>query len=199
MPLSDRQLLKRIPSDPDALDVFYRRHVAAVTRFVARRTAGPEDLADIIAEVFVTVIESAPKFDGRREGALPWLFGIAVNKSRELDRARGRAGELALKLHGRGELPQEEYALLEERIDAELITSAVRSALDDLPARDRALLELVALDEMSPRDAAALLGMKAATVRMRLTRIRRRLRAELAENRSPVSTHGTSRMQGEMR
>jgi hypothetical protein len=51
-----------ITSDPDAFDRFYRRHVEAVQRFVARRVDDPYLAADLTADVFVAAIESAGSY-----------------------------------------------------------------------------------------------------------------------------------------
>lgn len=48
-----------IATDPVAFEAFYRRHVEAVTRFLARRVDAPHTVADLVAEVFVAVLDSA--------------------------------------------------------------------------------------------------------------------------------------------
>jgi DNA-directed RNA polymerase specialized sigma24 family protein len=50
-----------IASDPDAFERFYREHVDAVQRFVARRVDDPYAAADLTADVFVAAIESAAR------------------------------------------------------------------------------------------------------------------------------------------
>ena len=53
------------------------------------------------------------------------------------------------------------------------------AALDALPEGERAVFELTALDELTPRQAAAALGIRPVTARVRLHRARAALRAEL--------------------
>jgi len=55
-----------IAVDPDALDRFYREHVDAVERFVARRVGDPYAVADLTADVFLAAIEAAGSYSGRR-------------------------------------------------------------------------------------------------------------------------------------
>ncbi len=71
--------LSKIARDPDALEAFYRRHVALVTRFVARRVADPHMIADLTAEVFLAVISSAHTYRPGRGPQAAWLYGIARN------------------------------------------------------------------------------------------------------------------------
>ena len=68
------QELAEITSDPDAFESFYRQHVEAVQRFVARRVADPYLVADLTAGVFVAVIESAGLLPAQPRGA----GGVAV-------------------------------------------------------------------------------------------------------------------------
>ncbi len=51
--------------------------------------------------------------------------------------------------------------------------------MDCLPDAERAVLELVAIDELSVAEAAAAAGVRSGTARVRLHRARRKLRAEL--------------------
>lgn len=58
------------------------------------------------------------------------------------------------------------------------------AALADLPEPDRELLTLIGWEELAPSEAAQALGITPATVRVRLHRARRRLRARLGERRA---------------
>src|SRR5918998_5658820 len=69
--------LTGIRTDPDALEAFYREHVEAVQRFVARRVASPELAADLTADVFVAAIESADRYRDERGSPAARLYGIA--------------------------------------------------------------------------------------------------------------------------
>jgi RNA polymerase sigma-70 factor (ECF subfamily) len=55
----------------------------------------------------------------------------------------------------------------------------LREALTRVPERDREVLLLSAWEDLTPAQIAAVTGLRRATVRTRLHRARRRLRAEL--------------------
>jgi DNA-directed RNA polymerase specialized sigma24 family protein len=55
--------VRRISTDPAALEAFYRAHVDAVERFVVRRVSEPHRAADLTAEVFLAAIEAADGTD----------------------------------------------------------------------------------------------------------------------------------------
>jgi DNA-directed RNA polymerase specialized sigma24 family protein len=65
--------------DPAAFEEFHRRHVDGVTRFVARRITDPHLVADITAEIFVAMLDSADSYRPGRGSETAWLYGIARN------------------------------------------------------------------------------------------------------------------------
>jgi RNA polymerase sigma factor (sigma-70 family) len=165
--------LSRIASDPDAFEVFYRKHVGLVTRFVARRVADPQEVADLTSEVFLAVISSAHSYRPHQGQQLAWLYGIARNVIAGQRRRAAHQMRAAGRMAGRRLLDDDDIARLEERIDAESPGRAAYLALARLPEDERAVLELVAIDGLPVKDAAAALGIRPGTARVRLHRARR--------------------------
>jgi len=165
--------LARIGHDPDALEAFYTEHVTAVTRFVARRVADPHTVADLTAEVFLAVIDSAHSYRPSRGTQLAWLYGIARNVIAGERRRAATELRAASRVAGRRLLDDDDIARLEERIDAESAGRAACRALAGLPPDERAVLEMVAVDGLAVTDAAAALGIRPGTARVRLHRARR--------------------------
>ena len=183
MPTEQREAgdLTLISHDPAAFEVFYRRHVVSVTRFVARRVADPHTVADLTAEVFLAVIGSAHSYRANRGTQLGWLYGIARNviagERRRAAHERRTAGRIA----GHRLLDADDIARLEERIDAESSARRLYAALGQLRAGDRSVLELVAVDGLAVKEAAAALGIGPGAARVRLHRARRAAREILAQ------------------
>lgn len=176
---SDALLLARVP-EPDAVAALYERHVDAVYRFAARRCRDPEDVADLVAIVFMEMFAAARGYDHRRGSARAWLLGIAVRCLADQQRAGYRQAELWQRLRGRPELQQDEYEIVAEEIDAARAAPAVRRALsEELTDEEREIFLLVAMDGLSVVGAARALGVRAGTARMRLARARRKLRPVL--------------------
>ena len=69
----------RIGHDPDAFASFYREHVTAVPRFVARRVTDPHTVADLTAEVFLAVIGSAHTYRPGRGTRVAWRSSWGMN------------------------------------------------------------------------------------------------------------------------
>ncbi|MFD0883940.1 RNA polymerase sigma factor [Streptosporangium algeriense] len=165
-----------ISTDPEAFEAFYRRHVEAVTRFMARRVDDPHTVADLVAEVFVAVLDSAHTYRPGLGSEIGWLYGVARNT---LSAERRRtASELRLtgRISGRRLLDADDLLRLEERLDAESPARRAFAAMADLPESERAVLELVVVDQLSIPEAATALGIRQGTARVRLYRARRALR-----------------------
>lgn len=174
-----------IDRDPDAFEAFYREHLEAVRRFVARRVTDPHLAADLTADVFLAAIEAASSYRPERGTPAGWLIGVARNVVADEFRRQSRQKQLHRRLSGRRFLDADALGRMEERIDAERETRRLYAALSKLNEPDRALLELVAVDGLSVTDAAAVLGVKPATARVRLHRSRRLVQSHLQQTLGP--------------
>jgi RNA polymerase sigma factor (sigma-70 family) len=155
----------------DEIDTLYRDHRAAILGYLVRRTAAPEDAADLLAEVFIVAIRRPDQVPSDSSARL-WLFGVArhvlANHHRGLRRRDAAVDRLAdaLRVQAAAQAPAPATAAAMD----------VRAELRKLPAIDRELLTLVAWDGLTPAEAACVLELNPATARTRLMRARRRLR-----------------------
>jgi RNA polymerase sigma factor (sigma-70 family) len=188
---SDEELLTRCAVDPPAFEELYRRHAGRVVGFAVRRCARPSEVHDLVAAVWLEVIAGAERFDPKRGRAVPWILGIASNLSASEVRRRSREREALLRLGGRRVLDDDDLSRLEREIDAAAVSPQLREALSLLPGGERAVIELVALDGLTPGEAARALGIVPAAARMRLARARRKLRRVmgLKDGRAGSSTY----------
>lgn len=178
---SDEELLAAATTDKAAFLEFYDRHVEQVIAFGVRRLGDSDQVADLVAEVFLAVLRSAGSYDPRRGTARAWLYGIAANVvAGGRRRAAKEAGAYA-QLSGRRLLEPDDYAELDSRLDAASAARRLSEAMARVPRADRVVLELVALDQLTVTEAAAALGIRPGAARSRLARARRRLRADLTD------------------
>ncbi|MEU6145873.1 sigma-70 family RNA polymerase sigma factor [Streptomyces sp. NPDC047081] len=162
--------------DPAGFSAFYQENFEAVLTFVTRRTSDPHVAADLTADVFVAALEAADHYDAGRGTPIAWLYGIARNVVASHGRGTVRELGAVARLKGRRLLDTEDIAALEERIDAERAVRELAERHSALSEPLRAVLDLVAVDGLTPREAAQVLGISQATVRVRLHRARRVLR-----------------------
>ena len=169
----------RIGTDPEAFEAFYLEHLGYVSRYVVLRTTDPHTAADLTAEIFSRVIEAAGSY--RRSCGPPraWLTGIARNVVRDHARSSARQDAAYGRLGGRRLLDEDATERLVERIDAHAPGRELLAHVAGLPAGQRELVELVAVDELPLVEAAKVLGISAGTARVRWHRARRALREVL--------------------
>jgi RNA polymerase sigma-70 factor (ECF subfamily) len=171
--------LRWIATDPEIFEAFYREHVNAIQGFVARRVGDRERAADLTAEVFLAAIGAAHRYRPARGAPKAWLYGIARTVVATDRRRIGREQAREQRLRAGALLDEDDAAQIEARIEAGAKLRHLYEAMDRLSEPERAILELVALDELSLTEAAAATGVRPVTARVRLHRARRRLRAEL--------------------
>ncbi len=167
--------VRSIGTDPVAFTAFYRAHVDEVTRFVARRVADPQLVADLTAEVFLAAIEAAGRFRGSFGGPRTWLYGIARNVIAAEFRRSAREQRAESLIAGRRLLDADDVDRLMDKIDAFRQVRELHELLQALPEGERAVLELVAVDGLTVGEAAAVLNIRQVTARVRLHRARRAL------------------------
>ena len=159
-------------------EAVYRANVAGVTAFFARRCGEPQAVADLTSETFVEAIGSLRSFDPGRGSARAWLFGIARHVYAQHCQRTANGSHALAALAGHRELDEDEVEELAGRIDDQQTGRALLERLHSLPELERAALELVDLDGLAPREAAAVLNVSRGALRVRLFRARNRLRKE---------------------
>ncbi len=196
-------------------ELLYAKHAPAVKAYVLRRSAA-STADDVVAEVFVVCwrrfeevpvdplpwllgvarrVLSTQRRGERRRGALherlagqaggsmvdaPEFVGAALTDFAKQTSA-DIAGDLAGELASASRYP-------EEGLLAGVGDPALAAALACLNDADRDLLLLIAWEALSPAEAAAVLGIKPATARVRLLRARRRLTQALSHEHSDPTT-----------
>ena len=106
--LTDEQLVIRIRrKNAEAVDELYKRYSRKLYIFFKNimRSSSPEDL---VHDVFIKVIENAPKFNPKKASFKTWMFTIARNLSIDKVRREKKMSVVSLdkKTSGsRGEIP----------------------------------------------------------------------------------------------
>jgi RNA polymerase sigma factor (sigma-70 family) len=158
---------------PDAFVSVVRRHEASIHGYLARR-AGRQAADDLLAEVWLRAFAARGGYDTGYADARPWLYGIARNVLREHWRASRGTESAAV-----GEMRVDPWDGIDDRLDSASRAEAVIAAVRALPAVELEVLLLVAWDQLTPADAAKVLGIPQGTARSRLHRARATLRLAL--------------------
>jgi RNA polymerase sigma-70 factor, ECF subfamily len=162
-------------------------HAQRIYRYCFRRTADRELAEDLTSIVFLEAWRSRGKVGVPVEAELPWLYGVAANVLRNQRRKQRRYRAALARLPR----PRDEADLAQDAVDR--LADQERMALlverlGTLPRIEQDVLSLCAWEDLSPKEAAAALGVPEATIRTRLHRARKRLRAiDEANGCSPLA------------
>jgi RNA polymerase sigma-70 factor (ECF subfamily) len=199
-PDTDLLLERAAEGDARARQQLLARHRDRLRKMVAyhmdRRLAARVDPSDVVQEALA---EAAQRLDDYlRERPLPfypWLRQLAWDRLVEEYRRHVAAGKRSVRREEPDvlDLPDESAVELAGRLldlgsspSAHLLRDElrrrVREALGRLPARDREVLELRHLEQLSTRDTAAVLGISEGAVKTRHLRALQRLRRFLGED-----------------
>jgi RNA polymerase sigma factor (sigma-70 family) len=165
----------------------YRANAGAITEYFARRCTDPHTVADLVSDTFVQAIKSFGTFDPRRGTARAWVFGIARRVFATYCETINHQQDKARRLGSRRELDADEVGELIHRIDAERRGRHLLTELEALPELDRALVEMVDLAGLQPKEAASALGISRGAARTRLMRARARLRKTIQDSTQEMS------------
>jgi RNA polymerase sigma-70 factor (ECF subfamily) len=171
------------PTSPlEEFEHLYLRNVDVLMGYFARRCRDPQTVADLTSETFVRAVHGFAGFDPRRGSDRAWLFGIAGHVFAYHCGQSAGGRDAASRLGGHRPLDEDDIEELAERIDAERGGAALMRRCEQLPAVERAAVELVDLDGLTPKEAALALGVSRVAFRKRLSRARSGLRKEYRNN-----------------
>lgn len=178
-PPDEQRLLQRARGgDGAAYEDLVRMHQQVAFRTACLIAASAADAEEAAQDAFVKAWRALPRF---REGApfRPWLLAIVANEARARRRAAGRreawtARAAREQMASGGAAPSPETTVVQGERRAELLAALAR-----LDERDRTVLSLRHLLDLSEREIAAVLGCRPGTVKSRLSRASERLRAEV--------------------
>ncbi len=161
--------------DGEAFDLLVRRYMRTAYAVAYRLLGHREDAEDVVQEAFLAALANIRTFDTTRKFG-PWLYRIVVTRGLNFRKSRSRRAAEPLEDAGvasadPGPAAAAEYAGLK---------ATVAAALEQLPERQRTVVQLFELDGFSGAEIAAMLGISPGTVRWYLHEARQSLRDTLA-------------------
>ena len=157
-------------------EALYRSEVDAVLAFFARRSSDPQTVFDLTADTFLAAMKSFGSAPPARGSERPWLYAIARRVYAKYCEREARRRDAARREDARQILDADETDEVSARIDAQRTGRVLLDHLTRLSAPDQEAVELVDLAGLSPKEAAATLGVSQGALRVRLFRARARLR-----------------------
>jgi RNA polymerase sigma-70 factor, ECF subfamily len=175
---SDADLLVRVAErDRAAFELLYHRYVRSVYGIALKRLRDRGRAEDAVQETFTAVWRSAASYRPERGPAAPWLYAVARNAI--IDRLRARSEPASEP----PDLPSADPGPA-DRAESAFVSWRVHRALEELPDKEREVVELAYWSGMSQSEVAEYLHIPLGTVKTRtrsaLARLSDLLEGELA-------------------
>lgn len=159
---TDAELLVRVGErDRAAFEELYHRYVRSVMGLALRRLRDRGRAEDAVQEIFAAVWRSAASYRPERGPAAPWLYAVARNAI--IDRMRSRSEQPTAEAP---EVASTEPGPL-ERAERSYVSWRVHRAMEELPDKEREVIELAYWSGMSQSEVAEYLHIPLGTVKTR--------------------------------
>ncbi|MFF3401714.1 RNA polymerase sigma factor [Streptomyces sp. NPDC002659] len=175
----DSAVIARSLERPEVFAELYSRYAADIHRYATRRL-GDAAADDITADTFLAAFRARSRYDLGRANARPWLYGIAANLIGKQRRTEVRA-LAALARTGHDPVAESWVDHADDRVTAQAAHGPLAGALASLSGGDRHTLLLVAWADLTYQEVAEALSIPVGTVRSRLNRARKKVRAALGD------------------
>jgi RNA polymerase sigma factor (sigma-70 family) len=161
--------------DTAVFDQIVAAHQQRIARLVYRLLGEPDEVEDVVQEVFLSVLQNFERFRGESKLST-WLTAIALNKCRSHYRRRLLRPRSLLRL---AKNPPASCDQVHPSEAAE-VQQELRRAIQRLPAKYREPIVLRYFEELPVGEVGQVLGISANNVEVRLTRARQRLKEMLS-------------------
>ena len=172
---SDEDLIRAIAAgDKDAFGALYHRFAPRLLGVARRTLAHQADAEDLVHDVFLEAWRRAADYDATRGSVASWL--LVRTRSRALDRLkassriRGKSLDDTFSGEDDGSSAAESVAADTRDPALDLDSAEVWYAMGDLPAEQRAVVELAYFEGLTLMEVGVSLGIPAGTVKSRLAR-----------------------------
>lgn len=183
--MDDKTIIEQVLSgDNDAFGLLVEEYQTRIYNLCLRMCGDPDDAFDLSQETFVRAWKALAGF--QFESAFStWLFRLCSNICLDYLRAKKRRaavsltmtdedGETQLDLPDPAKGPEEQLLAAEDR-------EALIKALNSLPADQRQIITLRAINGLSYTEIAQVMQLQEGTVKSRLSRARTNLRNKLLQ------------------
>jgi RNA polymerase sigma-70 factor (ECF subfamily) len=171
---SDAELLRAVAGEQvEALKLLHHRHAPWLRARLSRRCADPDVVDAAIQDTFLALWRDAHRYRDTGTEPAAWIWTIAVRRLVSTLRGPGH------RWLGEATPPADEVLTSpspEELVLLRIEHGDLGAALTRLSPELRAVIQATALDGLTVREAARLLGVPEGTAKTRLMRARARLR-----------------------
>lgn len=188
---TDECLLDRLRlGDEQAFVTLVHRYRQSMLRIAAGYVPGEAVAEEVVQDTWLAVLRGISKFEGR-SSVRTWVFRILVNRARTTGARERRSVPLGADLApavdqsrfdaaGSWRVPPAHWHdQVDDRLVAERMASRIRTAIMDLPVRQREVVTLRDIEGLGSVEVCGVLEISEANQRVLLHRGRSRLRQVL--------------------
>jgi RNA polymerase sigma-70 factor (ECF subfamily) len=179
--LADEDLMPLVhEGDARAFEVVFDRHADAAFSLAYRMCGRRGQAEDVVQEAFLSLWRSGARYDRSRGSVRSWILGVVRNRTIDLFRREAvRAGRDTNAEGAVERMPAADDVAgdAERRADAR----QVRTALEELPADQRQVIELAYFGGFTHSQIAQMLELPAGTVKGRMRLGLTKLRLSLGD------------------
>lgn len=170
--------------DPAAFDVVYDAYHRRIYNFLARLSQRRDVAEDLLEDTWLRLVARAPALRADTRLA-PWLFTVARNLYASYCRSRLVENSHAASLLALWPVPVRRPSPF-EALAASETERRIEAALATLPVASREALLLVAMEGLTPAEAADACGVSSVAMRQRLSRARAMVAERLEATSQPA-------------
>jgi RNA polymerase sigma-70 factor (ECF subfamily) len=186
----DTELLHRLRAgDEQAFVILVRRYHDAMLRLASSFVPSRAVAEEVVQDTWMGVVRGIGGFEGR-SSFRTWLFRILVNRARTTGERERRSiaigtaepavDQSRFDAAGGWAAPPEQWAEdIDDRLRAGKLAGRIRSAIEELPARQREVVTLRDVDGLSSDEVCHVLDISDGNQRVLLHRGRSRVRQVL--------------------
>jgi RNA polymerase sigma-70 factor (ECF subfamily) len=176
--ISDSECIRRVQEGKiDAFEVLVRRHQKTIFNLLYRMLGDYDEAAEAAQETFLSAYRAIGRFRGDSNFST-WVYRIAINQASSRRRSLAQVQARTLPLES-AEKINETGTDPADRLEQKEIQEQVQKALKELDASDAAIILLRDLQDVPYEEVARALNVPMGTVKSRLHRARRALKAHL--------------------
>lgn len=174
---ADHTLMRHIAArDAKAYRALVGKYLNFCVRFAERMTGSRQDAEEIAQDVCLTVWNEAPRWQPQAKFST-WLYRVVTNRCIDYKRKVVPLSVVDTEMLVDGAPPADDEMMRKQQ------AARVRSALQQLPERQRAAVILSYYEAVSNQDAADAMGMQLGAFQQLLFRARQSLKEKLIDER----------------
>lgn len=158
-----------------AADALIRQYYDEIYRYVYKQTSNKHTAMDLTQNIFVSMLQSIPNYDGKQAGFRTWLYRIATNKTIDYFRSRTTERKHVLDIE---DIDVPDEAEFTRQIEIRELLSRLQDYVNSLEVNVQQIFRLKFFGEYTFTQIATILSLSESTIKTKYYRLLKTLREE---------------------